>query len=151
MNLLIRAGSDITHKNEVQNSALHRAVSRSDNLEMIEPLLMAGININEQDKYGATPFIVAVCRNQLNSLGLLLDHGADVDVENSDGDVALMSAIFWQYERVTQFLLEHGVNHTLRNKAGQTILHYIAMYGNLKLLALFQDARLNGLETEILD
>ena len=50
-----------------------------------------------QNKYGGTALDYAVYREDYNTVKLLLDNGADVNMKNNDGDTALDYAK--EYER----------------------------------------------------
>ncbi|MBD2860316.1 hypothetical protein IB286_15070 [Spongiibacter sp. KMU-158] len=55
-----------------------------------------GVDINAADEDGYTALMLAVLRPELNKnnlVGLLLDLGADCDVENNTGETALFMAI----------------------------------------------------------
>jgi ankyrin repeat protein len=53
---------------------------------------------------------------------LLLDHGADINTRDTNGDTALTITAAYGDPEVTRFLLEHGVNRTIKNFKGQTAL-----------------------------
>lgn len=60
---------------------------------------------------------------------MLIEHGADVDAKNNDGDTPLLLALtpsYWtqkssrQCAEVTRILLEHGADANAQNKYGLT-------------------------------
>ena len=55
------------------------------------------VNMENNDGYGRTALMYAVCREDYNTVKLLLDNGADVNMKNNDGDTALDYAK--EYER----------------------------------------------------
>ena len=51
------------------------------------------VNMENNDGYGRTALMYAVCREDYNTVKLLLDNGADVNMKNNDGDTALRYAV----------------------------------------------------------
>lgn len=99
---LLENGADINWKDQYEGTALHRAVFK-ENLQMVEFLISKGANVDEkiepgaitvfkktadEDKgkfstienaHGATPLHIAVDRNNLEIVTILLEHGASVN------------------------------------------------------------------------
>ena len=49
--------------------------------------------MENNDGYGRTALMYAVCREDYNTVKLLLDNGADVNMKDNDGKTALMYAV----------------------------------------------------------
>lgn len=60
------------------------AAIKNGNYDTVK-LLLPCFNTNFQDKYGSTHLFYAVCKLNLDIIGLLLDESPDVDIENIDG------------------------------------------------------------------
>ncbi|CAI2356713.1 unnamed protein product [Caenorhabditis sp. 36 PRJEB53466] len=52
---------------------------------VIDYLISIGANIQEKDKYGITPLLSAVWEGHVDTVKLLLEHGADRTVHAPDG------------------------------------------------------------------
>ena len=50
------------------------------------------VDINHTDKEGNTPLILAIKENNLAFVRLLIDKGANLDIQNKDRNTALMCA-----------------------------------------------------------
>ena len=58
--------------------------------------------------------------NYLNTIRFLLDHGADVNMENNDNSTPLHVASYYGSVKATQLLLDHGANIHAQNNRGET-------------------------------
>ena len=61
---------------------------------------------------GNAPLLAAAGENCVETVALLLDHGADVNVQNSDGWTPLIKAASANLPDVARVLLEHGADWT---------------------------------------
>lgn len=52
---------------------------------MTKTLLSLGANVNHQNQYGDTVLMRAVAKRHVPTIKLLLEHGAKVDLKNTDG------------------------------------------------------------------
>ncbi|KAG6817208.1 hypothetical protein H0H87_011566 [Tephrocybe sp. NHM501043] len=67
-------------------TALHHAViSQSLQVDLARELLKAGANVNHQNRYGEVALLGAFQKNHIAGIDLLLEHGADLDIEDADG------------------------------------------------------------------
>jgi ankyrin repeat protein len=55
---------------------------------------------------------------------LLIERGADVNLQDSDGNTALMEAVLMDSEAVVRKLLESGADKTLKNSNGRSALDF---------------------------
>ena len=83
--------------------------------ETIKYLLGCGIDINTKGGIFATPLQAAASSGHTDSVRLLLDHGADVDlvILTSGFGNALQAAAAHGHEGVVNILLDHGANADL--------------------------------------
>jgi ankyrin repeat protein len=97
--------------------------------------------LNSKIKSGWTALKIAVvgCQN-IQIIEFLLDQGADLDLQDSDGWSALMEASANKNEYIVKFLLEKGANPNLQNKLGKTALIIaIKRAASLKIIELLLD------------
>lgn len=73
-------------------STLHEAV-KSDNTARAMDLIAKGVDINEADSTGMTPLGIAVGRQSVEMVRMLLDQGADVRAGNGEEGTALLLAV----------------------------------------------------------
>ena len=107
-------------------AALHEALARGD-IAKLDALLRTDPNLanarSETDPRGTYPLHVAAEFGQAEAAKLLLAHGADVSLLDSENDaIALSWAAFFGRPGVTKVLLEAGSDREQRNKHGLTPL-----------------------------
>jgi ankyrin repeat protein len=61
-----------------------------------------------QNKHGWTPLHRASINGALEVVRLLLEHGADVEAKDNDGETALQVAAYKGHDEVVELLREHG-------------------------------------------
>ena len=69
---------------------------------------------------------------------VLLEAGADVNVQDDAGETALMWAARWGHEKTARELLAQGARMYVKNKDGQTALNLAKAEGHSELVALLQ-------------
>jgi ankyrin repeat protein len=103
-----------------QKTLLIDAVS-SGQIDIVENLINTGYNINEQTDLGTTSVMIAVNRNDINMLKILINAGAKLDICNCFGDTALSLANKIVSSSVGYWKQEYGkivtlLEETLNNK-----------------------------------
>ena len=108
--------------------------------------------INSAGLFGDTPLITSIKFNNYRRVKLLLENGADVNMQNKDGKSALMIALkssFWDYPKIADgemnkqipkfiqnkvniadLLLENGADVNQKDKNGMSPLMFAALEGN---------------------
>lgn len=110
--------------------------AQSGDTELIQRLLDAGADPLIATDNGTTPLMVAAgigwvegvtyewSREQnLKTVNLLLEHGADVNVRDKDGRTALMGAAHKGRNEVVQFLVDHGADMAVRDVGSRDSIH----------------------------
>jgi Domain of unknown function (DUF6438)/Ankyrin repeats (many copies) len=101
------------------------------------------VDINATDQTGWTALMLASAMCQVGAVRKLLDWGARVDLEDREGDSALMgaAAAFCSPEggrqaqvAIIQLLIQHGADPNARNRIGETPLMTVTTYGNIAAL-----------------
>ena len=94
---------------------------------------------NELVRWGHGRLINYAKDGNLKEVQLLLDKGADVNIQNKYGSTALIWASKYGQLKVVQLLLERGSNVNIQNKDGNTALIFASENGNLKEVQLLLD------------
>jgi ankyrin repeat protein len=112
-------------------------------------LLDKGADVNFNDLDMTPPLHTAVIR-ELNTnlddsiIGLLIQRGADVNIQNQFGDTALhhiaRRPCTGHSSHLTKLLLDNGANVQTRNHAGQTALNVAADRKNRTIHKMLIDA-----------
>jgi hypothetical protein len=88
IDILIRYGADVDHKDIYGDTALSVSVSESRNvIPLIKKLVASGADVNTTDNYGQTPLMKAAGRDK-SVIELLLRLGADPDITDNHGKKA---------------------------------------------------------------
>ncbi|SEH99775.1 ankyrin repeats (3 copies) [Akkermansia glycaniphila] len=121
-------------------------------LSCIESLIAAGADINYTTNMGNAPIVQAAqLGNSCDVVKLLLEHGADANIQNKNGETALMAAIREKYYFKNEYLmynyhtnyplckllLEHGADVNIKDNTENTILMAAVRTGNTDFVQLF--------------
>ena len=99
-------------------------------------MLQKNININAVNKNGCTALHVAVNKQHINCVKVLLKYKCEVNIQDSYGDTAIHDIISKELTKeskqiIDMLLATPSINLSLRNKRGFNILHYASLKGNL--------------------
>jgi len=117
----------------------------NDAIYIAELLLKYKANPNIADSSGDTCLIVA---KSTQVLKLLLDNGAESDVQNDEGFTALMMACKQRDIEKTKLLLKHGADPNITNERDCTALFFAWRRGDLGIVKLLLD---NNADPNIID
>ena len=142
--ILHRNGSSVDLRCSWASSPLHRA-AYVGNCELIQVLLDYGVDVNAQDTDGETPLADAAY-GQLGAVRLLLDHGADPNVQaRRDALFSLTTPLHraLRYGRIdiVRVLLEHGAIIEVKDGEGETPLDVAARKGYYEIVKLLSEHR----------
>ncbi len=119
--LLLRLGADPDQK-YMQDSLLHKAVS-DDNLALAQTLLSGGANPNIKNYNKQIPIEVAIHKEKPNMTQLLINHRANVRVqEKYSNDSLLHIAVREKKPYLVRQLIQAGAPVNAKNKAKETAL-----------------------------
>ena len=111
------------------------AVYADDTVTAVD-LIESGSDVNEANRYGIVPLILA-CRNGNGDIvSALLRYGADPDAKGSGGESALMIASRTGLLVPVQLLLKEGASLETTERKGQTALMWAAAEGHDEVVTL---------------
>ena len=91
-------------------------------LETLEGYIEDGADLDQRDKDGNTPLMVAIVFGRVDEAKAFVEGGAELDLKNKDGSTGLILAAFFGQTKTVKFLLEEGADLGIRNKEGATAL-----------------------------
>lgn len=77
------------------------------------------ISLNDHNDHGLTPLQQTCLNSSLPIISLLLDHGADMEVVNSEGQTALHIAVIANSIKIAKFLIDSCANLTAMDTKGR--------------------------------
>lgn len=123
MALLLEYGADIESTDDQGNTALQLACERND-FKTASFLLRRGARMDIVGS-GMIPLIYAAQRDSPDTIGFLLDHGANINVQSRNGWTALMTAACEPSPNAIRLLLEKGADIHKRDNQGTTVFELL--------------------------
>ncbi|XP_064608021.1 putative ankyrin repeat protein RF_0381 [Liolophura sinensis] len=121
--LLLDSGADVNVCTVAGRTALHLAVSKSDDIS-VQHLLDAGADPNYQDNYSKTPLWIAVHENNIQIVPMLIKFGGNVNHFTLPSRESLLSlAIQKQFEKMARLLVANGADVSAESALSATPLH----------------------------
>ena len=140
--IFIEHGANVNVRKENGETPLILAAKKGDSdggFKTLELLIAQGVNVNTQGRdTKETALMAAALHKQAKAVELLLQHGADPDLQNNYGGTAMTRAAQFGYTNIVQLLLDNGADHTLKNKQNETALDIAIDMGNEELVALLR-------------
>jgi uncharacterized protein len=135
---LIEGGCNATYKNNAESTYLHQALNQygilPDDLKVYTSLFLnEGVDINAEDIVKKTPLHIALERNNVDILPLLLENGADANHQNKEGKSAFYKAIVdTRSLKAYKILAEHAqIDFDQTTRDGETLFYkFISMTGS---------------------
>lgn len=110
---------------EQGETPLHALASRSKDLEVITYFLKKGVDVNQPDAQGNTPFMNASGRNTLEVVALLSKDLTDINHTNKKGESALALAVANNSADVVDFLLKRNADLSVVDTNGNDLTTYL--------------------------
>lgn len=126
--LLLEEGADIEQSDTKGRTPLMFAALAKD-IDILSKLIDAGADVNiaqtgGENEIGTTALHHALTRkDNLETIKLLIEHGANVTAANETGRTPLLKAAGWGNVEYIQLLLDSGADLEHRSNIGKTALH----------------------------
>ena len=140
--LLLERGADLTEIETSDKKTALNAAAFSAQLEVIKILLDHGASLESRDSWGYTPLLETIPAARLTNekravaaARLLLDRGADIDVQTQGTNSTLMYAANSGLVQMVELLLTYGADTKPSDHNGYTALH-LAPRGTPKISQL---------------
>jgi len=122
--------------------ALYQAAGDGKSTQVIA-LLKSGVNVNERTRSKSYALNAAAVENEIDVIRILLDHGADPNVQNNQGDTPLICATKYAGGKAetVELLVKAGTNQDVRDNEGKTALDYAKAKGQQQAVAMLERTR----------
>lgn len=138
---LVESGADIEVLNYSKQTPLE-ACTGLNRGDMIRYLISKGANLNNiNPELNMTPLMWSAFMGTDKSAKALIAAGADLNIQNNEGDTALHYAVNWIHPEVCKLLINAGANVNIQNKQGETPLHCAAKKGFYDVVEIVLSAR----------
>lgn len=144
---LLGCGAEINMKDDKQESALFKAISKKKT-DVAIFLMENGAGAGEGNSVDITPLLLAASLECTEIAKELIDRGVSLDTQNSVGSTALSVAAHRGNIELIGLLLDAGANIENRDKDGWTPLFRTAHQGHKEAAILLVDRGANIHETE---
>ena len=153
VNCLLQNGANVALTSDNGWTALHFVVDEfNDSSEILRSLLNYGADVNARSIHNETPLMVASRSRDVETVTLLIEQGAYVDLQDEKDNTALHNAVSRKSEEIVGTLLNAGASN-LCNSQGMTPLllayseGWVAMVDKLiKKPEMTKEQRINALE-----
>ena len=85
---------------------------------------------NKGGEWNNTALMCAAFNGHSTSIEILIQHGAELNVKDNDGDTALIDAARYGHSTSIEILLQHGTKLNVKNNKGNTALICAARKGH---------------------
>lgn len=104
-----------------------------NNSEVASELILGGANLDKKVK-GITPLMKAAIEGDIDSIKLMVENGADVDVRSPDKVTPLMMAIQSENEGSAWYLISRGADVNAVDKRGVSVLMKAVQENNIEVV-----------------
>lgn len=109
--ILLAAGADVLIENKMHHNPLDEALLRDN--EPIAKLLVEALDPDTRDRSGQTLLHRAIRRRNVKMVKLLIEHGADVNAKDAQGDTPLDVAVnYIRNKEIVDLLMSKGAQKT---------------------------------------
>lgn len=133
---VIKRKIEISYKNQSEENLLHLAV-QSGSFNTVKLLLESSSDLlHHRSETGETPLHIAATFDFKDIVTLLLENGANINIQDNDGETVLMTACMLNNNSLVSLLLTHGANPDIKNEEGKTAFKIALEFGNTEAIKL---------------
>lgn len=111
--------------NESGQNVLHIVCAKANQEEIISYLFGKGVDINQVDKDGNTPFMNASGTKSVAVVEMMLPKVTDINHVNQKGQSALLNAVKSSRGKVVELLLAKGADVKIIDKDGNSLAYHL--------------------------
>ncbi|KAM5193033.1 death-associated protein kinase 1 [Mantella aurantiaca] len=132
---IARSDDTLDEEDSFVMKAIIHAIN-DDNVPGLQHLLgsLANYDVNQPNKHGTPPLLIAAGCGNIQMLELLIKRGAHIDVQDKAGSNALYWASRHGHVETLKFLHQNSCPLDVKDKSGETALHVAARYGHVEVI-----------------
>lgn len=134
--ILDKGSVDVNSQNDTGHTALHIAMDEA----IIQLLISKGADVNARDAQGITP----IFNKGVELTKTLVNAGADISLQSSKGNTALMWYAYSGYLDGIKYLVSQGADIRVKNKDNQTALDIAETFGHFKVVKYLESLRIKN-------
>ncbi|NXX96464.1 DAPK1 kinase, partial [Centropus bengalensis] len=139
---LSRSNMSVTRSDDTldeEDSFVMKAIIHAindDNVPGLQHLLgsLANYDVNQPNKHGTPPLLIAAGCGNIQMLQLLLKRGSRIDIQDKAGSNAIYWASRHGHVETLKFLSDNKCPLDVKDKSGETALHVAARYGHVDVV-----------------
>jgi len=139
ISVLVAHGADVRRAHSVDGRGpLHEACIKGF-ASLIDPLLAAGADPGQRDRFGQTPLDLALAYKNANVVAVLLRTEKRLPASEEAAESAMESASLRGQTEIARLLIDAGLDIHQPTAKGSTYLHDAALKGQRKMVQLLLD------------
>lgn len=156
--ILLEYGADVNAKGAIYQETPLIVAARRGNIDLVNILLKKDADVNAKTIEGETALILAsgygitnsnygmTClsypenKSFINTVNLLLENGADVNIKSKKGMTALIAAARGGFSNIVKALLENGADVNAKTNSGETALTIAQNKGHNEIVIMLKKA-----------
>jgi ankyrin repeat protein len=131
----------IVSPNKKSEMIMRECEKDEPNLNLVSDLIVLGANLDWQDEdYNMTVMHMAAWFGRVEIARMLIDAGANLDIQDIFGKTILHVAMEGNYSEITQMLIDAGAKLDIQDRDGETVLHWAAWRNYSEITQMLIDA-----------
>ncbi|CAJ0946817.1 unnamed protein product [Ranitomeya imitator] len=133
---IARSDDTLDEEDSFVMKAIIHAINDDNVPGLLQHLLgsLAHYDVNQPNKHGTPPLLIAAGCGNIQMLELLIKRGAHIDVQDKAGSNALYWASRHGHVETLKFLHQSKCPLDIKDKSGETALHVAARYGHVEVI-----------------
>ena len=141
INALHNAGADPNIADTNGDTCLHKAVTQSLSKAILQGIIDLGAELNVKNNEHQTALALACEGKKEDAIHVLLNAGANPNIENKNGNTCLHEAVTQSFSAaILQAIIDHGAEVNVTNQENQTGMLLVCKEGNTDLMNIFLNA-----------
>lgn len=133
---------ELTQIEHQQQQQFLKAVTTGD-IEAVEKIFAAGVNINKKKKNGLTPLMTAAYKGHYHVAQFLIENNADINEKDKEDGTALMHAARGNHANLVRLFIDNNANINATEQKGNTAVMIAAAFGQQESLKALLEKHAN--------